>query len=134
MIQAYFDQLKHIVDSYAAASFVLDARVSFELRPGDQGYLLGSMLFLDQSLLHFREYLDVAEGRVNRLSYSYHYQDSEDRLVFRYDNALHRPALLALEHKHSGDTIVASPAPSLEVVLSEIAGDKGWIEEMAERK
>ena len=126
MIRAYFDQLKHVIDSYAAASFVLDAQVSFELRPGDQGFLLGSVLFLDQSLLHFREYLDVAGDQLNRLSYSYHYQDSDKRLVFRYDNALHRPALPMLEHKHTGDTIVASPAPGLEAVLSEIVGMRRW--------
>lgn len=126
MIRAYFDQLKHVIDSYAAASFVLDAQVSFELRPGDQGFLLGSVLYLDQSILHFREYLDVAGGQVSRLSYSYHYQDSDERLVFRYDNAFHRPALPVLEHKHTVEAIVASPAPGIEAVLTEIVGMRRW--------
>ena len=37
MIQAYFNQVKAIVDQYAATRFVLDANVSFEVRPGGVG-------------------------------------------------------------------------------------------------
>jgi hypothetical protein len=43
MIQAYFNQVKAIVDQYAATRLVLDANVGFEMRPGGQGYLTGSM-------------------------------------------------------------------------------------------
>lgn len=79
MIQRYFSELKRIVNSYAVAPFVLDAQLSFELRPGDQGFVSGAMLFKDQSNLHFREYLDSAAGRVSKLMYSYHYQDADIR-------------------------------------------------------
>lgn len=58
MIQRHFDELKRVVDGYAAAPFVLDAQVSFEVRPGDQGFVEGAVLFQDRSTLHFREYLD----------------------------------------------------------------------------
>lgn len=33
--------------------------------------------------------------------YTYHYQGADNRLIFRYDNARHRPPLRALEHKHT---------------------------------
>lgn len=127
MIQAYFDQLKRVVDSYAAASFVLDAQVSFELRPGDQGYVVGAVLFQDQSILHFREYLDAAGGRVSKLTYSCHYQHADMQLIFRYDNARHRPALPMLEHKHTANSIAVCPAPTLEAVLTEIVVMRGWV-------
>jgi hypothetical protein len=39
VIQAYFNQVKAIVDPYAATSFVLDANVSLEMRPGDRDIL-----------------------------------------------------------------------------------------------
>lgn len=127
MIQRYFDELKRVLDSFAAASFVLDAQLSFELRPGEQGFAEGAVFFGDQSVLHFREYLDSSAGQVSKLMYSYHYQDAGQQLVFRYDNARHRPPLPTSEHKHTDNKVTASHAPSLEEVLTEIAAKQGWI-------
>ena len=44
MIQTYFDRLKRVIDSYAAVPFVLDVQVSFELRQGDQGLVVGQVI------------------------------------------------------------------------------------------
>jgi hypothetical protein len=52
--------------------------------------------------------------------YAYHYRDADGNLVFRYDNAVHRPALSQPEHKHTPVGIDASPAPSLPEVLDQI--------------
>ena len=100
MIQDYFNQIKAIVDQYAATRFVLDAHVSFEMRPGEQGYLTGSIIFAEGSTLYFREFLDTVRDTVEKLTYTYHYQDASNQLIFRYDNARHRPPLRSLEHKH----------------------------------
>ena len=127
MIQAYFSQIKALVDKYAATHFVVDVNVSFETRPGEQGYLTGLITFADGSVLHFREFLDSTEGTVDKLMYTYHYQDAADRLIFRYDNARHRPALRSLEHKHTPEQVVAAPAPTLEGVLVEIVVARGWV-------
>lgn len=127
MIQQYFNELKRVIDSYAAAPFVLDAQVSFELRPGNQGYAVGAVLFQDRSVLHFREYLDNDTDYVEKLMYSYHYQDGDQQLIFRYDNARHRPPLPVQEHKHIGETIAASQAPTLAEVLTEIVMTRGWV-------
>lgn len=128
MIQRYFDALKQAVDSFAAAPFVLDVRMSFELRPGNQGYVVGALLFQDQSALHFREYLDSDGGHVSKLMYTYHYQDADRQMFFRYDNARHQPALPMQEHKHVGEAITASHAPALAEVLTEIVMTRGWVE------
>lgn len=127
MIQEHFNEVKRVIDSYAAAPFVLDAQVSFELRPGNQGYVVGIVLFQDRSILYFREYLDSDAGFVSKLMYSYHYQDAEQHLVFRYDNARHRPAPPTPEHKHAGESVVANKAPALAEVLIEIALTRGWV-------
>ena len=121
MIQAYFSQVKSLVDRYAKASFVLDSNLSFELRPGDQGYVTGVLLFIDGSSLHFREFLDATDDIVDKLTYSYHYQDTDASLIFRYDNALHRPLLPSREHKHSRAGLQTQSAPMLEDVLLEVA-------------
>jgi hypothetical protein len=127
VIQAYFDQIKALVNKYAVTHFVLDTKVSFEMRPGEQGYLTGSITFEDGSVLHFREFLDSVEDTMDKLMYTYHYQDAGNQLIFRYDNARHRPPLGSLEHKHIPGQVVEAPAPTLEDVLAEIVMAKGWV-------
>ena len=127
MIQTYFTQIKRVIDQYAATSFVLEAQMHFDLRPGDQSYLTGTLIFADDSKLHFSEYLDQTGEVVDKLMYTYHYQDTDNQLIFRYDNALHRPALSSVEHKHLPIQIIAAPAPTLDEVLAEIATTRGWV-------
>jgi len=127
VIQTYFARIKALVDEYAATSFVLDAKVSFETRPGDQGYLTGSIVFVDASALHFTEFLDAVQETVDKLMYTYQYQEADSRLVFRYDNARHRPLLRSLEHKHTPDQVVETPCPTLDDVLTEIALARSWV-------
>jgi hypothetical protein len=128
VIQAHFTQIKATIDEYARSAFVLDAAVNYETRPGDQGYLRGSITFIDETRLYFREYLDASGGMVERPAYSYHFEDAENHLIFRYDNARHKPALGFLEHKHIGaNNIIQASPPTVDLVLAEIARMQGWI-------
>lgn len=52
--------------------------------------------------------------------YSFHYQDAQATLRFRYDNAKHKPALGFQDHKHTPEETLASPIPDLQDVLDEI--------------
>ncbi|WP_417911220.1 toxin-antitoxin system TumE family protein [Candidatus Electronema sp. PJ] len=54
--------------------------------------------------------------------YSFHYQDMQSVLRFRYDNAAHKPALGFQNHKHTPEETIASSIPVLSSVLNEIAG------------
>ena len=127
MIQTYFTQIKRVIEQYAATSFVLEAQMHCDMRPGDQGYLTGTLIFVDDSKLHFSEYVDQTGEVVDKLMYIYHYQDTGNQLIFRYDNALHRPALSSVEHKHLPIQIIAAPAPTLDEVLAEITTTRGWV-------
>lgn len=127
MIEAYFTQIKALLDRYAATSSVLDVRVSFEMRPGEQGYLSGLVTFVDSSQLHFSEFLDAAQGKMDKLMYTYHYQGAGDQLIFRYDNARHRPPLSFPDHKHTAEQIAETPSPSIDDVLAEIVMAQGWM-------
>lgn len=54
-------------------------------------------------------------------TYSFHYQKKDGRLIFRYDNAAHKPQLSFIDHKHlSNGEIVRSDVPELSVIFSEI--------------
>ena len=127
MIQTSFTQIKRVIEQYAATSFVLEAQMHFDMRPGDQGDLTGTLIFADDSKLHLSEYLDQTGEVVDKLMYTYHYQDTGNQLIFRYDNALHKPALSSVEHKHLSTQIIAAPDPTLDAVLAEIATTRGWV-------
>jgi hypothetical protein len=69
--------------------------------------------------LHFREFIDGSEGCIDKVAYSYHLQDKSNQLLFRYDNAKHKPTLGFDEHKHCFDGIIYSPVPHLQQVIQE---------------
>ena len=60
------------------------------------------MSFVDGSTLVIREYVDAKYG-LEILSYAYHFQDQNNILIFRYDNASHKPMLNFEQHKHIGN-------------------------------
>ncbi|MGA1196800.1 MAG: toxin-antitoxin system TumE family protein [Candidatus Latescibacterota bacterium] len=54
--------------------------------------------------------------------YVYHYQNAENNLVFRYDNAAHKPALQHPHHKHVPTGIefpsVPTPIDAIDEILN----------------
>lgn len=84
-----------------------------------RGYLSGILVFADATELHYREFLDFNQSDP-RLMYAYHYQNADGALIFRYDNAAHRPPLSQVEHKHTPEGVIAADAPTLQAVIAEI--------------
>ena len=72
--------------------------------------------------------MDSAGGHTSILSYSYHFQDADTSLLFRYDNAAHKPPLSFVEHKHIGkDKIISALRPPINEVIMEVMVSSGWI-------
>lgn len=94
-------------------SLQVDHRSSF------RGLISGSLVFEDGSELHFREFVDATLDEV-RVMYAYHYQDVYEGLIFRYDNAVHRPSPSQPEHRHTPEGIATSNAPTLAQIIDEI--------------
>ena len=120
-IETYFAQVRETID---ASPIVQSSNVAFDKRSSHTGFIRGEIYFVDDSVLHLREFLDV-ETDVERVTYVYHYMRPARQLVFRYDNTGHHARLnlpTHPHHKHVGDgrEIVASPAPELSAVLLEI--------------
>jgi len=84
-----------------------------------RGQISGLLTFEDQSELHFREYVDVSQPEP-KLAFAYHYQGVERELIFRYDNAAHRPSLVMYPHKHIDTAVVECRVPTLTDVIDEI--------------
>ncbi len=120
-IEAYFDQLRQTIDSCPVVS---SFNMTYDKRGAHEGFIRGEVYLVDGSVLHVREFVDVEIG-VNRLTYVYQYMDPARKLVFRYDNTGHHKRLnlpTYPHHKHEGSEqhVVASSAPDLAAVLSEI--------------
>ena len=121
MIEDYFRRIETLV---ADASIVRFFNITYDKRSASIGFIRGSLYFLDGSLLHLREFVDVEYGS-ERYMYAYHYQRPDGVLVFRYDNTPHFPHLPTFpHHKHEGSEshVVAAGPVDLEAVLAEIWG------------
>lgn len=94
--------------------------LSIEAESNLIGHIVDRLIFYDGSFLEIEEVVFVADRKVEKLRYSYHYQQG-DRLIFRYDNAPHHPELPTFpHHKHTDDRVEPCQEPDLQDVLREI--------------
>jgi len=117
-ISEYFAQLQHILSS---SPFIASVETSEDARTRYEGYFKARVVFFDNSVLSFRQYLDTSKELPKFYSYSFHYFKNE-QLIFRYDNTPHFPNLKTFpHHKHlANGNVVESFPPSLNDVLKEI--------------
>jgi hypothetical protein len=118
-ITEYLKDLTGIIEQYSKTGLILSTELKVDARTEKLGLIKGQLIFLDGSRLCFTEYLDL-RYKLEKLSYVFHYQDQHDKLVFRYDNALHKPAIASIDHKHSEQGVEPSSLPELAAVLEEI--------------
>lgn len=121
MIEDYFRQVETLI---ANAGIIHSSSLTYDKRSTSIGFIRGDIYFLDGSLLHLREFVNVEHG-VERFMYAYHYQRPDGTLIFRYDNSPHFPALPTFpHHKHEGNAanVRTASQPDLQSVLIEIQG------------
>jgi hypothetical protein len=110
------DRLHGLLHSGQAVSLSLEV----DQRSMLHGMISGFLTFKDQSELHFREFVDTSLSD-QKLSFAYHFQSADGKLIFRYDNAAHRPSLSRRSHKHIRDRVFECPVPALLDVIDEIS-------------
>lgn len=120
-IETYFQHFREAID---ASAIVQSFNMTYDKRGAHEGFIRGELYFVDGSVLHMREFVDV-EVTVERLVYVYQYMSPDRTLVFRYDNTGHHKKLnlpTYPHHKHpsSESDVLASDAPDLSTVLVEI--------------
>ncbi|MEI2692219.1 MAG: DUF6516 family protein [Anaerolineae bacterium] len=120
-IETYFHQIGSLIET---CPVVQSSKVTYDKRARYEGFIRGEIFFVDGSVLHLREFVDVGDV-IDRFTYVYQYMDATQSLVFRYDNTGHHKKLnlpTYPHHKHLGgeDMVVPSSAPSLAEVLDEI--------------
>lgn len=119
LLSEYQAYLAGIIDRYARTDLIVASELNADARTPKIGVMKGVITFFDGSQLFFSEYVDT-RYRLEKLTYAYHYQDAEGILIFRYDNAAHKPALPFPYHKHRSDgMIIESAAPDFSVLIDE---------------
>ena len=122
LLTEYFARIVRDIEEYSKTNLIIDSDLHIDCRTEKIGIIKGTVTFLDNSCLFFTEYLDV-KYKIEKLTYSFHYQQKDGTLIFRYDNAQHKPRLGFAAHKHlpSGE-IIQSDIPELKDVFEEIMG------------
>ena len=70
MIEDYF---RHIASCIASTDIVHSSSITYDKRSSYVGFVRGNIYFLDGSLLHLREFINVQHG-IERYMYVYQYQ------------------------------------------------------------
>lgn len=115
----YIRSLEEALDTVIASSEAVLLTLQVDQRSAVRGFIAGSLQFHNESLLSFREFVDLSQAEP-KVMYVYHYQEANHNLIFRYDNAVHRPALPQPGHKHTQAGIAIAPVPTLAGVLNQI--------------
>lgn len=122
LFNTYQTNIITIIQKYMDDEWILSFSFSVDSRSDYVGFIQGNLEFSQGSRLFFKEYIDLQES-IEKLSYSFHYQDYENNLIFRYDNAKHKPDLGYTNHKHIKNKIIKSETPNIEQVILEIIND-----------
>jgi hypothetical protein len=115
----YARGIEDVLDATVAAGEAVLVSIRIDQRSLLRGFIAGLLQFNDASELHFREFVDTSLAEP-KLMYAYQYQDANKDLIFRYDNAAHRPPLPQAEHKHTPAEVKVSSAPTLAQAVDEI--------------
>jgi hypothetical protein len=120
-IEAYFQRLREVIDT---CPIINAFNVTYDKRASNEGFIRGEVHFIDGSILHLREFVDV-EIDVDRLIYVYQYMSPGKELVFRYDNTGHHkelnlPTYPHHKHERNEKNVRTSSSPDLASVLKEI--------------
>lgn len=122
-VEEYFAAVRQLLQLVSDAQA---ERYDEQILTVTRGNLRIRLRFSDQSLLEISEAIALIAGELHWLSYRYHYQNPRTGLVFRYDNAPHHVEVFGFpDHKHTEDTVLASPHPTIEQILQEVAVYRG---------
>jgi len=119
-LRDYLDSFHSAVGRIDDYGFAESIDINEEIRASKQAVTKVRIVLVDRSVLQVKEYID-AKYKIDKISYAYQYHDEVGKLIFRYDNARHKPDLGFIEHKHLSDrSIVKCGVPDISDVVDEV--------------
>ena len=120
----YLDRVEQAILSCSNAYV---ERYTEEILTPERANLRIRIRFNQGYLLEINEAVIVVENQLSPLDYRYHYQDKQNRLIFRYDSTPHFPDLPSFpHHKYLPDTVIACEKPDLVQVLHATQSSQSW--------
>ena len=120
LLHKYFVLFQKSIEKFENYGYTDSVEIKEEIRPNKQAVIKAKIVLVNRSILHIKEYID-AKYTMQKLSYAYQYQTNNGELIFRYDNAVHRPALGFREHKHTKDgAIIEASMPDISDIVDEV--------------
>ena len=122
LLRNYLRLFRQGIEKLEKYGYAESIDIKEEIRPNKQAIVKARIVLVDSSVLHIKEYID-AKYKIEKVSYAYQYQDRDGELIFRYDNAVHRPALRFKGHKHTKDgVIIEASLPDISDIIDEVVG------------
>jgi len=119
-LHEYLERFRKGMETLENNGYTESVEIKEEIRPNKQAVLNAKVVLLNGSVLHVKEYINAQYG-IDRVSYAYQYQDRYGNLIFRYDNAPHKPALGFTTHKHTANrTVENADLPDVFDLINEI--------------
>ena len=119
--ERYFQIVSNILDRHWA---IVHHDTNCELLGTEEGHILSTATFLDDSYLDFEEFIHIDQDEVRFGYYKYQYV-KEKKPFFRYDNfPLHPGISQPYHHKHppeSNQVMSLDRKPKLIEIIEEIA-------------
>ena len=120
------DILRHYIEDTESAVKSLDnvyiERYEIEILTFERVNLRIRIRFSQGYLFELNEAIIAENDNITHLGYRYHFQDDQNRLVFRYDNTPHFSKLDSFpHHKHLADKVISSKKPSPRNAILEAA-------------
>jgi hypothetical protein len=121
LVLNYFQDLVLAVSRLEDYGLTKTVSSSSESRPSGELFINIKVELIDNSVLFVREYISAKQEQIQHFSYAYQYQAADESLIFRYDNAAHKPPLSEKEHKHlQNGEIIVYQLPSIELIVDEV--------------
>ncbi len=120
LLKILSDYLNQIEQAIENSQNVYVERYQEEILTSQRVNLRIRLRFNQTHLLEINEAIIVENNQLEFLDYRYHFQDQENKLVFRYDSTPHFPNLSTFpHHKHLPNEVINAQKPDLIEVLRE---------------
>jgi hypothetical protein len=114
MIKSYFDKVRNKIKEMSP--LIKTESISFDMISAVMGIVKGRIVFLDGSMLDFKEIISSRDH-----DYRFHWMDSKNKLIVRWDTAPHHKNLDNFPfHKHDTRSVVSSEELNLAEVMEDI--------------
>lgn len=115
----YFSEIQNLL---RRSAFIENVDVKYEAKSKTVGLIHGNIGMVDGSTLQFLELIDRKDEEIIRPKYRFHFMDSADKMIFRYDNAPHHPKVTTYPH-HKHIRGEEKPKPSKEIGLRDVLSE-----------